>query len=218
MLRPNPGAGATVAKALAAGFEARAYPLFEAVALPWAGPEPHLVDAVMFTSANGARLGGAQLGQYTHLPSFAVGEATAEAVREAGFASPQIGETDVQSLVHRIAADGYRNVLHIAGRDVRAFDPEGLNIISACAYAALEQGDAEGLSGVLPPGMILLVHSPRAGARLAELVLPEHRGHLHLVAISSAALAVCGSGWATACAAEKPRDDAMLALAAGLCE
>jgi uroporphyrinogen-III synthase len=218
VLRPDPGAGATVAKALAAGFEARAYPLFETVALPWAGPEPHLVDAVMFTSANGARLGGTQLSRYTHLPAFAVGEATAAAVRQASFVSPESGEADVKSLVHRIAACGHSNVLHISGRDVRAFDPEGLRITSACVYAAVEQGDAEGLSGVLQPGMILLVHSPRAGARLADLVPPERRGNLHLVAISSAALAACGSSWATAHAAEKPRDDAMLALAAGLCE
>lgn len=171
----------------------------------------------MFTSANGARLGGAQLARYAHLPAYAVGEVTARAARDAGFASVESGEEGVQALIGTIAGR-HRNILHISGRDIRPFDPLGLKVASACVYAAVERGNADDLLHVLTPGMILLAHSPRAGARLSDLVPPEQRSALHVIAISEAALASCGAGWASVAAAEHPRDDAMLALAAGLCE
>tara|TARA_R110000868_G_scaffold207706_2_gene456674 strand:- start:92 stop:754 length:663 start_codon:yes stop_codon:yes gene_type:complete len=218
VLRPDPGAEGTVAKAREAGFDAQSYPLFLVAPLPWTGPEPHLVDAVMFTSANGARLGGAQLARYTHLPAFAVGGATAQAARDAGFASVESGDDGVQQLVPVLARQGHRNILHISGRDIRTFDPQGLRIVSACVYAAVERGNAEDLLALLTPGMILLVHSPRAGGRLADLVPLDRRSHLHIVAISAAAQTNCGEGWASASAAASPNDHAMLALAAGLCE
>lgn len=217
-MRPEPGADATLAKARAAGFEAQAYPLFLVAALPWTGPEPHLVDAVMFTSANGARLGGQQLTRYTHLPAFAVGDVTAQAARDAGFARLESGADGVQTLAAAILAQGYLRLLHISGRDIRTFDPGDLKVVSACVYAAVERGNQDDLLAALEPDMILLVHSPRAGRRLDELVPLERRSDLHVVAISEAALATCGSGWASACAAAQPRDDAMLALAHKLCK
>lgn len=205
-------------KARAAGFDARAYPLFMTTGLPWTGPDPHLVDAVMFTSANAARLGGEQLDLYRNLPAFAVGGATAQAVADAGFASVTSGNDGVQSLLETIAARGHDRVLHISGRDIRTFDPKGLRVVSACVYAAVEIGNAEDLLALLTPGMALLVHSPRAGERLEGLTPAACRSDLHVIAISDAALASCGTGWASAAAAQSPRDDAMLALAAGLCK
>ncbi|WP_223262769.1 uroporphyrinogen-III synthase [Sphingobium sp. SCG-1] len=205
-------------RARAAGFDAHAYPLFMTTGLPWTGPEPHLVDAVMFTSANAARLSGEQLYLYRHLPAFAVGGATAQAVAEAGFASVTSGNDGVKSLLDTIAARGHDRVLHISGRDIRTFDPKGLRVVSACVYAAVEIGNAEDLLALLTPGMALLVHSPRAGERLEALVPVTRRSDLHVVAISEAALALCGTGWASVVAARSPRDDAMLALAAGLCK
>ena len=219
VLRPEPGAAATVAKARAAGLDARACPLFVTQALPWSPPEPHLFDALLFTSANAARLAGPQLDRYVHLPAFAVGQATGAAVRERGFPTVDSGVNDVQSLVPAIKARGHNAILHISGRDGRSFDPYGLHITALSVYAAADRDHAEKeLTSALVPGMILLVHSPRAGARLARLLPAESRRDLHVVAISAAALAECGIGWASAQAAEQPRDDAILALAAGLCE
>lgn len=217
-MRPEPGAQATIVKAQAAGFDAHAYPLFMTAAVPWTGPEPHLVDAVMFTSANGARLGGAQLGRYTALPAFAVGDATARAVTHAGFTSVISGDDGVQSLLEIIADHGHTRVLHISGRDIRPFDPIGLRVVSACVYAAVECGSADDLLAASVPGAIILVHSPRAGARLGDLVPDARRADFQIVAISQAALAACGTGWAAAIAAQNPGDNAMLALAARLCK
>lgn len=172
----------------------------------------------MFTSANAARLGGPQLARYKHLPAFAVGAATGKVVRDTGFATVESGDDGVQPLIDLIAARGFSRILHISGRDVRLFDPKELRIASACVYASVERGNADDLHAMLRPGMILLVHSPRAGARLAELVPQDARTGLHIVAISAAALAACDSGWAGARAADRPQDAAMLALAARLCD
>jgi uroporphyrinogen-III synthase len=61
----------------------------------------------------------------------------------------------------------------------------------------------------------MLVHSPRAGSRLGELV-PE-KGDVAIVAISKAAADAAGTGWDRVAVAEKPTDEAVLALAADLC-
>jgi uroporphyrinogen-III synthase len=62
---------------------------------------------------------------------------------------------------------------------------------------------------------VVLVHSPRAGRRLAELV--ESRGSIAIAAISKAAADAAGSGWAEIAIADQPSDEALLALAARLC-
>src|SRR6185295_1051929 len=64
-------------------------------------------------------------------------------------------------------------------------------------------------------GAVVLVHSPRAGQRLAELV--EDRGATAIAAISDTAAAAAGGGWGGIHVAPEPSDDALLALAARLC-
>ena len=59
VLRPEPGASATLARAKAAGIDAVAIPLFEVVPVAWDAPDPSSVDALLLTSANAARHGGA---------------------------------------------------------------------------------------------------------------------------------------------------------------
>ena len=45
ILRPEPGAGATLARAEAAGIAAVAIPLFEVAAVDWVAPDPAGFDA-----------------------------------------------------------------------------------------------------------------------------------------------------------------------------
>ena len=68
---------------------------------------------------------------------------------------------------------------------------------------------------VATAGSVALVHSPRAGRRFAELV--GDRGSIAIAAISPAAAEAVGEGWQAVAAAEEPGDDALLALAARLC-
>ena len=72
---------------------------------------------------------------------------------------------------------------------------------------------APGLGGCA--GAVALIHSPRAGRRFAELV--ENRGSIAIAAISRAAAEAAGAGWECVEAADQPTDDALLALAARLC-
>ena len=69
----------------------------------------------------------------------------------------------------------------------------------------------------LPPlqGLVAAVHSPRAGARLAELATT--RGGTMIAAISPAAADACGPGWEGVESAIRPDDESLLALAAMLC-
>src|SRR3546814_4893774 len=76
----------------------------------------------MLTSANALLHGGPQLDRFKHLPAFAVGEATGEAAREAGFTVAAAGRSDVNALVKIVAAQGYRRIFHPCGRDRRTFD------------------------------------------------------------------------------------------------
>ena len=79
------------------GFEPVVVPLFEVVPLAW-NADPEQFDAVAMTSANAARHGGAGLARFTHLPLFAVGEATADAARETGFNDVRVGSGNAEEL------------------------------------------------------------------------------------------------------------------------
>jgi uroporphyrinogen-III synthase len=215
ILRPEPGASQTLAKAEAMGLDAATYPLFETVAMAWDAPDPADFTALMITSGNAVQHAGAGMARYLHLPVFAVGEATATAAEAAGFVSVVSGERDVARLLAHIATLGKQRLLHLSGEDVTDFDSLGIEIERRTVYAARPLPPSLALNAALDEGGIALIHSPRAGARLATLV--DQRAKLSLVAISQAAADAAGTGWARLAIAAQPRDGAMLELAATLC-
>jgi uroporphyrinogen-III synthase len=89
---------------------------------PVAGAVPDLagVQAVLATSANGARA----LARAEHrrdIPLFAVGDATAESARDAGFETVESAAGDVESLVQLVCArldPAAGGLLHVAGSHV----------------------------------------------------------------------------------------------------
>ena len=218
VLRPQPGATATANRVRAIGLTAVSYPLFTVEPLAWTAPDPAGLDAVMLTSANAVWHGGPALTAYHGLPVFAVGEASARAASEHGFAQVVLAGPDAQATATAIAAAGYRQVLHLRGEDARPFDPGHLRVTGIPVYRAAPVGNAAGLAAAAPAGSVLLVHSARAGARLDALVPLDQRATFRVVAISPAALAAAAAGWAKARAAEVPTDAAMLALARQMCE
>ena len=215
ILRPQPGAAATAARAEALGFGSVVASLFTVAPVDWNALDPAGFDAVMMTSANAARLGGAALGAYRALPLYAVGAATAAAAREAGFLDIRMGDRDAAALVERARDDGASRLLHLAGADHIALDAPALTRITV--YAAVERADP--LAGVtIDETMIALLHSPRAAARLAELLPEPARARLRIAAISPATARAAGDGWRAVAIAESPADPALLAAAAGLCD
>lgn len=199
------------------GLFPRLCPLFEARAIGWEAPSSEGFDALLMTSAQAARLGGPQLGHYRDLPTYAVGSATARAMAEVGFQNIVQGDQDGNAIAARIAADGHRRLLHLGGTTVAPIEASPLRIDRVAVYTIGEKAQA-GLDALLEPGAALLVHSPNAGSRLAALVDPQRRGDLHVIGISPAALAACGTGWASGEAPDQPDDERMLALAVRLCE
>ncbi|HYE27170.1 MAG TPA: uroporphyrinogen-III synthase [Allosphingosinicella sp.] len=207
MLRPEPGASETAARARRIGLDAVVAPLF--AIRPVAAPAPAAggYDAVLLTSANGARHAPPGL---TGLPCFAVGERTAAAARAAGFGAVTSGPSDGAAAAALMAAAGVGRALHLCGRDSAPVEAAGVAIERRVVYAAesLPRPPFEGPA-------VAMIHSPRAGARFAELA--ADKSAFALAAISAAAAAAAGEGWAAKAVAAAPREQALLELAAKLC-
>jgi len=210
VLRPEPGASATVEKARSRDLDAFAVPLFEIEPVHWDVPEQAGFDGILFTSANAIRHAGQQLGELRGLAAYAVGEATADAARDAGFDIRSTGNDGVDRLLQSIEPD--LRLLHLCGEDRKAPSTAPQTIVPVTVYRAKER--AADLSQAA--GSVVLVHSPRAGRRLADLM--ENRSDIRVAAISAAAAEAVGGGWQRVEAAKDPSDDALLALATSLCK
>ena len=213
ILRPEPGASETAARARALGLDPVVTPLFAIRPVAWEAPDPAGFDGVLLTSANGARHAGPALVPFLALPCWTVGEATAAAAREAGFSDVRSGTSDGAALAQAAAEAGARHLLHLHGRDHVLLSTPGLIIEQRSVYAA------DGVAA-LPPAArvgdgVALIHSPRAAALFAALV--TDRRAVTLAAISPAAGAAAGAGWAEVAVAAAPRDEALLELAVKLC-
>ncbi|WP_114227471.1 MULTISPECIES: uroporphyrinogen-III synthase [Sphingomonas] len=210
VLRPEPGAWVTMARAAALGLTAVARPLFRIESLAWAVPNTTDFDALLLTSANTVRQAGDGLARLKRLPVLAVGEATAAAARAAGLRVETVGTGGVAALLAEVPAE--RRLLHLAGEDRIGVERAGILAVPVYRSVAIEPAPA--LAAEAPA--VLLVHSPRAGRRVAELVADRER--FAIAAISPAAAAACGDGWHTLAAADTPDDGTLLSLAARLCQ
>ncbi len=211
ILRPEPGATVTAMRARARGIRAVTAPLFVVMPVPWTPPED-AVDALMMTSANAARHGGAGLARYRRLPLHAVGGETAAAARAAGFTDVRVGGPDAAALVAALGDGG--TVLHLAGREHRAPLPAGgirRIVYAADAVATLP----EPARAALDDGAIALLHSARAAGLFRALVtaagLPL--ATIPVAALGPAVAAAAGPGWRGVASAATPDDDALLAAA-----
>ncbi|GLR46720.1 uroporphyrinogen-III synthase [Sphingomonas astaxanthinifaciens] len=206
ILRPEPGASATAGRAAALGLEVRLHPLFRTVAVPWTMPTGEFYG-LLLTSANAVRHAGA----LPVLPVYAVGEATAVVARKAGATVAATGTGGVDALLASLP-EGLR-LLHLAGAErIAPVDPaQVISVVTVYRTEPLPPPIPDSLAGT-----VLLVHSPAAGRRVADLSL--ERAQVRIAAISEAAARACGVGWAACEAAPRPSDDALLPLAAKLCK
>jgi len=210
VLRPEPGASATVERARAQGLDAIAVPLFEVESIDWRVPDVAAFDGLLLTSANAVRFAGEGLLGLRRLPVCAVGQATADAARGAGFRVAMTGDSGAARLLGSMPP-GLR-LLHLCAADRKqvASATQATTEIVVYRSKPIEAPDLSGTSA-----SVVLIHSPRAGERFAELV--EDRGSIVIAAISAAAAEAVGSGWKSVAIADRPSDDALLALAARLC-
>ena len=209
LVRPEPGLSASAERARQLGLDVIACPLFRIEALDWAAPDPRDFDGLLLTSANAARTGGRQLGMLKSLPVYAVGAATAAAAQSAGLAVAAIGEGDAADLLAMLPET--IRLLHLAGENHRATATDHpIERLITYRSAAIER---PGLP--LLQGLVVAIHSPRAGARLAAMT--KQRDQTALAVISEAAAEAAGPGWERVEVARRPDDPSLLALAAMLC-
>ena len=208
LLRPEPGLSASADRAGHLGLEIIRCPLFRIEPVAWQVPEPSAYDAVLLTSASAARQVGPGLVSLASLPVHAVGEATAAAARAEGLTVDTVGDRDLSALLEKLPA-GLR-LLHLVGAD--HVESDDARIDRRIVYRAAEIPDPG-----LPPleGLVVAIHSPRAGERLAALV--GGSPSTAIAAISQTAAEACGAGWERVDVAAKPNDTSLLALAALLC-
>lgn len=218
VLRPEPGNTATSAAIEALGLTAIRLPLFEIHAIDWTPPDVTRFDALFLTSANAARHAGAGLAGLRTLPVHAVGEATAVAAREAGLEVVATGDRDGAAMVAAAAASGVRRGLLLGGRD-RALGNDPI-IAEAIAVYASDPVEVPAQALDQLAGSVVLVHSPRAARRIAELIdrAGIDRRTTRLAAISAAAVDAAGDGWERIAAAASPDDATLIALARTLAD
>ena len=216
VLRPEPGATQTAGRAAVLGLDSIKMPLFEVHAVPWIAPPAGEFGGVLLTSSNAIRHAGPRLADFLGLTVFAVGPATAAAARGAGFTQVITGPGTVEALLAAISPS--LPLLHLAGRDHHSPRQDRIAIERRVVYSSDMLQQPDDFAAV--EHSVVAVHSPRAGRRLSELAdhAPINRATVKLAAISSAAADAAGSGWREVGVASEPSEQALLALAARLCE
>ena len=135
-IRPEPAAGATVAAGRALGLAIESCPLSQIRPLEWKRPGGDF-DGLLLGSANAIRHGGPLVDKLVGKPVYAVGETTAGAARERGFAIARTGEGNLQALLDSLAGERLR-LLRIAGRERTAVvPPDGITVETVIAYESM---------------------------------------------------------------------------------
>ncbi|WP_420136840.1 uroporphyrinogen-III synthase [Sphingomonas sp.] len=218
VLRPEPGASITLARAAEAGLDAIAAPIFAVAPISWEAPDPAAHDALMITSANTIRHAGPALRRYRPLPVYAVGRATAAAVQAAGFVDVRTGAGDVAALVRQMAQDGISRPLHLSGEQIRMPADLAFPLVRRIVYAAEPVARLPAaVTDALARDAVALLHSPRAAQTFSSLlteagIAPQG---VRIAAISEAAAI---GRWAEIAIAPTPDDAALLAAALSLCQ
>lgn len=211
--RAEPGASRTADTLRALGHEPVVAPLLEVHALP--GPiDLDGVAALAFTSANGVRA-FADRSPERALPVFTVGDATAAAARNAGFAEVASASGDLDALADLIAAHAQRlsgTVLapgprEPAGDLPRALAAQGVTARALALYETLPVVPPRGMG----PVDAVLIHSPKAAERLA-LVMGDKTGPAAYCISAAAAAPLAGRPFARVEWAARPDEDSLLAL------
>ncbi len=221
ILRPEPGAIQTAAHAAEQGWRTIVAPIFDIVPQAWEAPAASGYDALIVTSANAVRQAGPALATYQTLPVYAVGGATAKALRATGFADVRSGRGDAAALLMLAAADGVTRALHLAGVDHRDARHEAIRLDRRIVYRSAPRDtlDDAVIAAIRRDDMIALLHSGRAASHFAALceLADIARASIGIAALAPAILDTAGTGWAAAIAADSPDDMALLAAAARLC-
>ena len=219
VIRPEPGCGASVTAAREAGLEAVGFPLQEVVPVEWLPPDPDAFDAILAGSANVFRHGGTALQKFSHMLVHAVGQATAQAARAAGFTVERVGEGGLQRLLDSHAGDATR-FLRLAGSDhIDLVAPRGVAITTCITYETVRLPMPQALAEMLKTPAVVLLHSAISAQHFAAECdrLGVHRGAIVLAALGPRIARAAGNGWRSVHNAKAPNDTALLAMVGDMC-
>lgn len=191
--RASPGAEATAARLEALGFTPLVDPL---LAVRDLSPVVDLagVAALAFTSVNGVRA-FARIEADRSRPVFAVGDRTAQAAREAGFAGVVSADGDVAALAAVILRQAARlggAVLHPAAREpagdlLSPLAAAGLAARRLAVYETVVREPAASTLAAIEDLEAVLLHSPKAARILAGLLCDRPAPRLRALCLSAAA-------------------------------
>lgn len=220
--RAEPGADETAQRLIARGAEVIVAPLLSTHFLdppPPSGP----IQALLFTSANGARAAARSMAAFRAAQVLCVGDATAQAARAHGFSNAMSADGDAAALIAR-AAQLFRKdagaLVHVSGADLAVdvadalrqagFSAERVIAYRAQAVDALPEALARALRAT-PPLDAVIFHSPRAARIFAQLATDAPTDALDAACISAeVAHAAATLPWRRMIVAEAPRDDALV--------
>ncbi len=220
VIRPEPGCSATLAAARALRLEAHGFALFEVAPKSWEAPLPGQFDAILGGSGNAFRHAGIGLAALRQLPVYAVGETTAAAAREAGFAVTQTGSGGLQPLLAQLDP-GHRRLLRLAGEErVPLTLPRGVTMDERAVYASLPRPMPADMIALLRAPAMIALHSAEAARHLAAQCVTHgiRRSLLRLIALGPRIASAAGDGWGEKATAALPNDKALLALAVQMCQ
>lgn len=193
--RTQPGADVTAERVRSLGHEALVAPLLAVRPVEDAEVDLHGVAALAFTSANGVRAFTEKSGE-RRLKVFAVGAATAQAARAAGFGTVLSADGDVEALAEGIAArrNEFRGVvLHPgaqepAGDLAGALEKHGVPARRLVLYKTgpVQLGKAE--TEALVQADAALLHSPRAAKALAAVLKTHPAPKMRALGLSKAVI------------------------------
>lgn len=224
--RPEPGASRTADRLSQLGFDVFVQPLTEIVGLDVDAASLSACDVLVFTSANGARFFPVDaVQQNARKPVFAVGAATASAVRMLGFDNVITGPGDADALVEMLATQTNEGtvIAYVAGRQRTGSLENGLADIGRATHI-VEAYDIEKVSQITyenrsffqaNQASAVLLYSATTVDALAALIANEascqNYEKTHFIAISTRVAAVLEAALDVHChIAESPDDDAMI--------
>ena len=221
IIRPEPGAAATLAAARSAGLEAYAEPLFEVRPRAWSAPDPASIDGLLIGSANALRHAGPQLSLYAGKPVYAVGAATMAAAEAAGLVRGSAGTGGLQEVLDALPPSPLR-LLRLAGAvHVALRLPETVRMETAIVYHAAPVPLGPQAQRWLGEGeTVALLHSAAAARHFAAEVARcgVEPARIAIAALGPRIAAAAGPGWAAVRSAVRPDDAALLALAREMCQ
>jgi uroporphyrinogen-III synthase len=217
--RAEPEASRTAARVRARGAEAIVAPLLTVVPCGY-DTNTEGAQAILFTSTNGVRAFPDARGARDRIV-LTVGDATAEAAREAGFRHVRSADGDVSALAALAKATldpAKGKLIHIAGDHVAGdlggeLRAAGFSVERRLAYASVAASVLpEALRGPLD---IVLFHSARAAETFVALGAPN-AARLTAGCLSAAiAEAAAQTSWNRIVISPQPREDDLLAATLG---